>query len=212
MSKRLDYLAKARPEAATAYLTFLKESGKFLDEKTRFLISVVTKVISGTPSGIKQYVPHAMRAGASGQEIIDAVLMSFPAAGLTKVLDALDVLSEMNVPDFKLENLGKEPEWTDAVSLHELEEKNPMTAEIFMHKLLIYKGKDGAVKVYDGRCPHLGNKLPAKCEGTKLTCAVHKWVFDLETGEVVDGGDRDLRTIPARIEDNIVQVKIVRFE
>ena len=210
MSKRLDYLAKARPEAATAYLTFLKESGKYLDEKTRFLISVVTKVISGTPSGLKQYVPHAMRAGASGQEIIDAVLMAFPAAGLTKVLDALDILAEMNVPDFKLENLGKEPEWTDAVSVTELEGKNPFTTELFMNKVLIYKGKDG-VKAYDGRCPHLGNKLPSKCEGDKLTCAVHKWTFNLESGEVVDGGDRDLRAVPCRVENGMVQVKIVHF-
>ena len=211
MSKRLDYLAKARPEAATAYLTFLKESGRYLDEKTRFLISVVTKVISGTPSGIKQYVPHAMRAGASGQEIIDAVLMSFPAAGLTKVLDALDVLAEMNVPDFKLENLGKEPVWTDVIKESELAQKNPFTTEIFLNKVLVYKGKDG-IKAYDGRCPHLGNKLPAKCEGSKLTCAVHKWDFDLDSGECMSGGDRDLRAMPCRIENGMVQVKIVHFE
>ncbi|MDH5680463.1 MAG: carboxymuconolactone decarboxylase family protein, partial [Spirochaetota bacterium] len=72
MSKRLKFLATARPEAAEAYLKFLKESGRHLDDKTRFLISVVTKVISGTTSGLKQYIPHAIRAGASGDEILDA--------------------------------------------------------------------------------------------------------------------------------------------
>ena len=107
MSKRLKFLSEARPEAATAYFTFLRESGRHLDDKTRFLISVVTKVASGTTVGLKQYLPHAMRAGASANEIIDAILMAFPAAGLPKVLDAIDVVMEMDLPDFKLENLKK---------------------------------------------------------------------------------------------------------
>ena len=211
MSKRLDYLAKARPEAAGAYLTFLKESGKSLDEKTRFLISVVTKVVSGTATGLKQYVPHAMRAGASAQEIIDAVLMAFPAAGLTKVLDAMDILQNSGMHEFKVENLDKEPVWTDVIDESELASKNPVTTEVFLNKLLIYKGKDG-VKVYDGRCPHLGNKLPSKAEGCNLTCAVHKWKFDLETGKCTEAGDRDLREIPFRIENGKIQAKIMQYE
>ena len=40
MSDALNYLIKARPEAMTAYFTFLKKAGDHLDTRTRDLISV----------------------------------------------------------------------------------------------------------------------------------------------------------------------------
>ena len=156
MSKRLQYLAEARPEAATAYMTFLKESGKRLDDKTRFLISVVTKVISGTAPGLKQYIPHAMRCGATADEIIDAVLMAMPAAGLPKVLDALDVIQEMGMPEFKVENLGKKPEWYEVGPLEEIPKNELVAKEIGGVKFLVFWGEEH--KVYDPTCLPLGQR------------------------------------------------------
>ena len=210
MSKRLDFLTKTRPEAASAYFTFLQESGKYLDDKTRFLLSVSTKVITGTNSGLKQYIPHAIRAGASGNEIIDTILMSFPAAGLKKVLDAFEVIQEMDLPELKLENLDKKPEWHTLIAINDIPNDKPLIKEIKGKRILLYKSGD-EIKVYDGLCPHLGNKLPQKGEGSKLTCPVHKWVFDLLTGECIENGKRALHTIPHRIENNELQVKVTLF-
>ncbi len=209
MSKRLDFLAKVRPEAATAYLTFLKESGKHLDDKTRFLISVVTKVISGTHSGLKQYVPHAIRAGATGQEIIDAVLMAFPAAGLTKVLDAFAVLQEMNLPELSIDNLTKEYQWINIAPINDFQINTITPKEIGGRKLLIYRYEDNKFHVYDQCCPHLGNKLPAKAEGTILTCPSHKWKFDLVSGNCIEKGTRSLHHFKHRIENNFLQVELI---
>jgi len=60
MSDALKYLIKARPEAMGAYFSFLKETGKHLDPKTRSLISVITKVDSQTERGLRQYLPRAL--------------------------------------------------------------------------------------------------------------------------------------------------------
>ena len=206
MSKRLNYLAKARPEAATAYLTFLKESGKYLDDKTRFLISVVTKVVAGTAPGLKQYVPHAMRCGASPNEIIDAVLMALPVAGLPKVLDALDQLQEID-PAFLIENLFKEPQWYEVGPLADFPKDQLVAKDVEGYGILIYNGKE--LKVYDRKCPHLGNKLPQNCDGNTMTCPSHKWSFDLPTGQVVDVGGRDLHTVPFEVENGILRVELL---
>lgn len=211
MSKRLKYLAEARPEAASAYFTFLRESGRHLDDKTRFLISVVTKVATGTTVGLKQYVPHAMRAGASAQEILDAVLMSFPAAGLPKVLDAIDVLQELGLPDFKLENLAKTPEWYEVAKLEELGEKELKAFDIHGFGILVYK-EGNILQTWDRRCPHLGAKLPEKCDGDRLTCPAHKWVFEMPSGEVVEEGTRGLHTVPHKVEDGVLKVKLIIFD
>ena len=77
MSDALNYLVKARPEAMTAYFTFLKKSDTHLDTRTRDLISVITKVAVQTEGGFRQYLTRALRNGASPNEIIDALMMRF---------------------------------------------------------------------------------------------------------------------------------------
>lgn len=211
MSKRLKYLADVRPEAATAYFEFLKQSGQHLDDKTRFLISVVTKVASGTTAGLKQYLPHAMRAGASANEIIDAILMSFPAAGLPKVLDALDVVQALDLPDFTPENLKKAHEWYEVCALSDLEEKKITEFKVGGLGLLVVRQGDD-VTVFDRRCPHLGNKLPCENVEGNLTCKAHNWVFDAVNGECVEKGTRAIHTFDCKVEEGKVMAHLLIFD
>lgn len=102
-SRGLEFLKKARPKAIEHLLSFFGESARHLDPKTRFLISVVTKVISGSKRGVRQYVRRAMENGAGTEEVIDAVLCAYPCAGLTKVVDAIDVILAMKIPGVSLD-------------------------------------------------------------------------------------------------------------
>ena len=210
MSKRLKYLADIRPEAATAYFEFLKQSGQHLDDKTRFLISVVTKVATGTTAGLKQYLPHAMRAGANANEIIDAILMSFPAAGLPKVLDALDVVQELNLEDFKPENLKKPYEWYEVCDMSVLEDGQITEFEIEGLEMLVVRQGEG-VTVFDRRCPHLGKKLPCENVDGNLTCKAHQWVFDAVSGECKEKGTRAIHTYKSKVENGKVMANLLIF-
>ena len=105
MSKALTYLVKARPEAMTHYLSFMKEAGRNLDPKTRNLISVITKVHSQTERGLKQYLNRALREGCTPAEVLDALLMAFPALGLAKIVWAVDIILGMDIPGFDLDAL-----------------------------------------------------------------------------------------------------------
>ena len=100
-SRGLAYLQQVRPQAVSHLLRFFRESGQHLEPRTRFLISIVTKVINLSPRGLQQYVRRALDEGASPDEIIDAVLCAYPCAGLTKVVDALDVILDMKLPGFE---------------------------------------------------------------------------------------------------------------
>ena len=108
MSDALDYLVKTRPDAMTSYFKFLKETGKSLDPKTRMLITVITKIATQTEKGLRQYLPRALDAGATPNEILDAILHAFPALGLAKIVWAIDILIDMDIPEFRAENLGVE--------------------------------------------------------------------------------------------------------
>ena len=201
MSDALNYLSKARPEAMKAYFTFLRESGKHLDPKTRSLISVITKIDSQTERGLRQYLPRALRDGASPHEILDAILMAFPTLGLAKVVWAIDILLDMDIPEFRVELLDAESGWHDLIEWNEVSDGAISYVEdCDGRSVFIFRSGDGC-RVYDSRCPHQVTDIPhLALSGTRLTCPKHQWAFDVASGECVAKGDRPLKQFDSNIE------------
>jgi nitrite reductase/ring-hydroxylating ferredoxin subunit/alkylhydroperoxidase/carboxymuconolactone decarboxylase family protein YurZ len=205
MSDALNYLIKARPEAMKAYFTFLKESGKHLDPKTRSLISVITKVDSQTERGLRQYLPRALRDGASPNEILDAILMAFPTLGLAKIVWAIDILLDMDIPEFRVELLEAESGWHHLADWNEVSDGAITYVEnCDGRSVFIYRSGDNC-RVYDSRCPHQVTDIPhLALSGTRLTCPRHQWAFDIISGECVEKGSRPLKQFDSKIEQGIL--------
>lgn len=204
MSDALNYLAKARPEAMGHYFKFLKDAGKHLDPKTRNLISVITKVHAQTERGLRQYLTRALREGATPTEVIDALLMAFPALGLARIVWAVDVILSMNLPGFEPEALGAGPRWRDLMAEADLPATGAARIECEGRALFVARSA-GGVNAYDSRCPHQGTDIPdLALEGGTLTCPKHGWVFDVATGDCVQKGTAPLTRYPARVENGRV--------
>jgi nitrite reductase/ring-hydroxylating ferredoxin subunit len=201
MSDALTYLIKARPDAIKPYFTFLKQAGTHLDPKTRNLISVITKVHAQTEKGLRQYLTRALREGASAHEILDALLMAFPALGLAKIVWAVDIILDMDIPEFRPEMLDVKPEWHDVAALEEIPADEVSYRDCEGRSLFVYR-QDDSLKVYDSRCPHQVTNIPhLALEGTRLTCPKHQWSFDIVSGECIDKGDRPLNEFQHRVEN-----------
>ena len=193
MSDALNYLVKARPEAMGHYFAFLKDCGKHLDPKTRDLISVITKVHAQTERGFRQYLGRALRDGCTPAEVLDALLMAFPALGLAKIVWAVDILLEMDLPEFQPAALGGEGRWHDVMATSELEPGGVTRVECDGRGLFVHHGDDGW-KVFDSRCPHQTTNIPhLALHGTQLTCPKHEWSFDVRSGQCTAKGDRPLK-------------------
>ena len=208
MSDALTYLVKARPEAMGAYFKFLKDAGTRLDPKTRNLISVITKVHAQTENGLRQYLKRALRDGATAEEIVDALLMAFPALGLAKIVWAIDVILKMDLPEFRLEGAPApaEPAWHDVGALADLADGTTARVDCDGRGLFLYR-KGAKLKVYDSRCPHQATNIPdLALKGRKLTCPKHEWAFDVATGRCTAKGDQPLTELPHRVDDGRVLV------
>jgi nitrite reductase/ring-hydroxylating ferredoxin subunit/alkylhydroperoxidase/carboxymuconolactone decarboxylase family protein YurZ len=212
MSDALNFLVKARPEAMGHYLAFLKDCGTRLDPKTRNLISVITKVHAQTERGLRQYLKRALREGCSGEEILDALLMAFPALGLAKIVWAVDVILAMNLPEFAFAAAAqKAPEQAPAPGWHDLgvaEDTAPGATrriERDGRAVFVHRGGD-RWRVYDSHCPHEGTDMPLRAlEGHTLTCERHRWRFDVRTGACTAEGDRPLREWDCRLQEGRLQ-------
>lgn len=209
MSKALNYLASVRPEAATHLLGFYKHSVKALDDKTRHLIQIVTKVTVGTERGLRQYAPKALKAGASKEEILDAVMMAFPAAGLPKVLEALEILREMDLlpepPGVKEEIIPGE---VVLARLEGLELRRMTCVHAPAGDVILFRTGEDAVRAYRNKCPHSRANL---CKGTdhgdRVECKVHNWVFDLASGRCLNHeGQPGLAEVSVRVVAGEVRI------
>jgi|APIni6443716594_1056825.scaffolds.fasta_scaffold640728_1 nitrite reductase/ring-hydroxylating ferredoxin subunit/alkylhydroperoxidase/carboxymuconolactone decarboxylase family protein YurZ len=213
MSDALSYLVKARPQEMGAYFAFLKGAGSRLDPKTRNLISVITKVHAQTENGLRQYLKRALREGATPDEVLDALLMAFPALGLAKIVWAVDVILGMNLPEFALDRLvaeapaaAPEPTWHDVIAESALVDGAAVRASCDGHGVFVFR-RGSVVRVYDSRCPHESTDIPELAlDGTRLTCPKHEWAFDIESGRCVAKGSTPLTLRPHRIEAGRVLV------
>jgi len=204
MSDALNYLVAARPEAIKPYFTFLKQAGKHLDIRTRDLISVITKVDAQTEPGFRQYLTRALRNGASANEVLDALLMAFPTLGLAKIVWAVEILLDMDIPEFRPENLESKPAWHEVAELSDIALGEITYIDCDGRSLFIYRSDDD-LRVYDSRCPHQVTNIPhLALEGNRLTCPKHHWAFDVTTGECTEIGDRPLRSFEHRVEGGLL--------
>lgn len=226
MSDALNYLAKARPEAMGHYFAFLKEAGSHLDPKMRALISVITKAHAQTERGLRQYVKRALAEGCSAAEVLDALLMAFPALGLAKIVWAVDVILALDLPAFRLETRAGQPPataatWHDVMAIDALAPGHTLRIEcegrgLFVHRAAASGGGSSEMtvaaagdsasgdewRVWDSRCPHEGTDIPQRAlQGCTLTCPRHQWVFDVRSGACTDKGTRPLQRWPSRVLD-----------
>ena len=200
MSDALNYLAKARPDAVGHYFAFLKACGKHLDPKTRDLISIITKAHAQTERGFRQYLGRALRDGVTPMEVLDALLMAFPALGLAKIVWAVDIILGMDLPEFQPAALGAEGSWHDVMATKGVKAGDVRRVECDGRGLFVYREAKGW-RVYDSRCPHQTTNIPhLALEGTTLTCPKHQWQFDIRSGQCTAKGTSPLREWPTKTE------------
>ena len=202
MSDALTYLIKARPQAMAHYFAFLKDCGKHLDPKTRDLISVITKVHAQTERGFRQYLGRALRDGCSSAEVLDALLMAFPALGLAKIVWAVDIILAMDLPEFQPAALGAEGSWHDVMAGADLATGGVTRVDCDGRGLFVHHADDGW-KVFDSRCPHQTTNIPhLALQGHTLTCPKHEWAFDIRSGQCMAKGDRPLRQWQTKVVES----------
>jgi AhpD family alkylhydroperoxidase len=92
----LDIFMKESPEVAKAFHGVIEalRTSKGLDAKTQQLIYIGLKAAEGDSTAIRYHVPMARQAGASREEIKDAILITLTVVGLKGVASCLPVALE----------------------------------------------------------------------------------------------------------------------
>ena len=92
--------------------------------------------------------------------------------------------------------------WIDIGALEDVPLRGARTVKTRAGCVAIFRTAEAEVFATGGTCPHRSGPL---AEGIvhdrKVTCPLHNWVFDLETGEAQGADEGRIPTFPIRVED-----------
>lgn len=87
----MEVLKREAPEVAEAFNGLINAlvATQGLDQKTKQLIYIAMKASTGDQMAVKAHVPMAKAAGATKEEVVDAILMTLTVAGVRGVVTCL---------------------------------------------------------------------------------------------------------------------------
>lgn len=73
--------------------------------------------------------------------------------------------------------------------------------------IAVFRTADDQVFALDDRCPHKGGPLSEGIvHGTSVTCPLHNWVFDMNSGQAQGADHGTVRSHPIRVDDGRILI------
>ncbi len=87
----MELFQKEAPEVAATFNSLIMSlvASKGLDQKTKQLIYIAMKAAMGDDMAVRAHLPMAKAAGATREEVIDAILMTMTVSGIRGVVHCL---------------------------------------------------------------------------------------------------------------------------
>lgn len=101
--------------------------------------------------------------------------------------------------------------WIDLCPLGDIPVRGARKLKTALGCVAVFRTAEDEVFAVSDRCPHKGGPLSEGIvHGQSVTCPLHNWVFDLDTG-AAKGEDARIDTFAVRIEAGRVLIDAARF-
>lgn len=92
-------------------------------------------------------------------------------------------------------------DWIDVGALEAIEPRGARVLKTAFGCVAVFRTGDDEVYALEDSCPHKNGPLSdGIVHGSKVTCPLHNWVFDLATGEAQGADEGRVTTYPVRVE------------
>ena len=97
--------------------------------------------------------------------------------------------------------------FVDIGSLDDIPRQGARLVKTAQGCVAVFRTMDNQVFALDDRCPHKGGPLSEGIvHGTSVTCPLHNWVFDMNTGSAQGADQGTVRTYPIRVQQGRVMI------
>ena len=97
--------------------------------------------------------------------------------------------------------------WIDIGAIDDIPLRGSRKVKTAEGCIAVFRTDETTVFATSNVCPHKQGPLnEGIVHGNKVTCPLHNWVFDLETGEAQGADEGRIDTYPARVENGRVLI------
>ena len=94
------------------------------------------------------------------------------------------------------------PEGIEIGRLADIPRRGARCVRTPMGLIAVFRTMEDQVFALENRCAHRGGPLSEGIvHGASVTCPLHNWVFDLETGKALGADEGEVRTYPVEVVD-----------
>ena len=91
--------------------------------------------------------------------------------------------------------------WVDVGSIDDVPLRGARVLKTALGCVAVFRTGEAEVFAASNTCPHKGGPLAEGIvHGQSVTCPLHNWVFDLNTGEAQGADDGRIAVYPVRVE------------
>ena len=102
--------------------------------------------------------------------------------------------------------------WIDIAALQDIPRRSGRVVKTAQGCIAVFRTHDDRIYALDDACPHKKGPLSEGIvHGSAVTCPLHNWVIDLETGEACGGDDGSVATHDVRIENGRILLNVSRL-
>ncbi len=95
--------------------------------------------------------------------------------------------------------------WVSIGSITDIPRRGARCVETPLGKIAVFRTAEDRVFAIDDYCPHKGGPLSQGIvHGAAVTCPLHNWVISLETGKALGADEGSVRTIPIKVEGEML--------
>ena len=99
--------------------------------------------------------------------------------------------------------------WTKIAQLDEIPRLGSRVLNTENGNIAIFRTRDDQVFAVRDRCPHKGGVLSQGIvHGCKVTCPLHSWIFDLETGQAIAPDKGCVKKYVIKIEEQAIFIEL----
>ncbi|UJW85665.1 nitrite reductase small subunit NirD [Devosia sp. SL43] len=98
-------------------------------------------------------------------------------------------------------------QWIDIGSIDAIPRRGARCVNTPAGKIAVFRTQEDQVFALENRCPHKQGPLSEGIvHGASVTCPLHNWVFDLQTGKAMGADEGQVRTYPVQVMDGRVMM------
>ena len=103
----------------------------------------------------------------------------------------------------EMTNTNRTQVWIEVCKLDDIPPRGARVIRATLGCVALFRAADDRVFALEDRCPHKGGPLSQGIVHDRgVTCPLHNWVIDLETGRAKEPDEGRVRKFPVRVSDD----------